>query len=65
MKGTARASAQDRRVAGACAPAHYPDRLQIVSGQIVEPLRAYAEYDGFGLNEGFLLTWKAGKAKKK
>lgn len=35
-----------------------------VSGQIVEPLRAYAEYDGFGLNEGVLLTWKTGKAKK-
>jgi hypothetical protein len=35
-----------------------------VSGQVVQPLRIYGEYDGFGLNEGLLLTWKAGKAKK-
>src|SRR5437588_9861719 len=44
-----------RRFRGGIASASY---------QVVDPLRIYAEYDGFGINDGLLLTWKAGKAKK-
>jgi len=35
-----------------------------VSHQIAQPVRIYAEYDGFGINDGILFSWKSGAAKR-
>ncbi len=35
-----------------------------LSHQIAQPVRIYAEYDGFGINDGVLFSWKSGAAKR-